>query len=299
MQRFDISGLNIVNRSKPPESGRERPARGLLLDTCLRRLVVQLGRPAGVAGTQHYLGIHAYRFLLEVTTGLRSKVPGETNVFGQFKAALAEFKLHGERGEVAALTPLMERVVADTRAIRRDHLHDIGGASYGRLVRKLIRPEHEDRILFVGAGNLAQSMLPFFRNYRLGLWNRRSLSSDGVDVAPETRLFEQGQLHDAATWATHLILTTPPDPRNDGLWNNAMSARNARTIVHLGHRRGVDARWPGAFRYFDLDDVFALRETLDDVRSLKLERARAACRDAAVSLHITFNEKISALAASA
>lgn len=275
-----ISDLHVVNWAKESGTDGPWPERGLRLDTCLRRLCVHLGGTQRFRGAEHYHGIDAYQFLLEVTTGLRSKVPGETNVFGQFRAALDEFRRNGHGEYVTELAPVMQRVIEDTRTIRRDHLHDIGGASYGRLVRKLIQPAANDRILFVGAGNLAQSMLPFFGNFTVGLWNRRRPARN-VSVA---RLFGADERDAAARWARHVILTTPPDPRHDRVWQRALAGPDLCTTLHLGHRRARHEPWPVAQRFFDLDDVFELRARLNDFSSLQLERARAACRSAAVSL---------------
>ncbi len=234
--------------------------------------------------TERESGPDAYRLLLEITTGLRSAVPGETNVFGQFKDAWAASRSRRQPAQVARLAPLMHRLINDTKTIRTEYLHGIGGASYGSLVRRLVTPRPEDRILFVGAGNLAQSMLPFFKLFDVGLWNRSA-----IDRPPEnvTHYFRPEQGHHAARWANHVILTTPPDPTNDGLWCEWIGA-SVRTVVHLGYRSNRDPV-TGAFpvtrktriRTYTLDDVFALRQTQAERRSTQLAHARAACRDRA------------------
>jgi hypothetical protein len=274
---------------------------GLFIDTCLRQVYVDLrpttrladlpssGRHAPPERTS---GIDAYQLLLEITTGLRSAVPGETNVFGQFKNAWLAFRSCGKRPEVARLAPFMHRLINDTKAIRTKHLHGIGGASYGSLVRKLVAPRPEDRILFVGAGNLAQSMLPLFRNFDVGLWNRSPLCSPPESVST---LFRPEHGRHAARWADHLILTTPPDSVNDGRWHEwiaaAMFDAPVKTIVHLGYR---DASNGGAGRMalsrnpptrtYDLEDVLALQRVQNDRRSTRLAHARAACRERAEQL---------------
>lgn len=276
----DIDDLRVINWRR--ESAVDGPGvlRGLILDTCLRRLLVQRGDIARYCGAEHYEGIDAYRYLLEVTTGLRSKVPGETNVFGQFKSAVVSFENSGRHTDVAELRPVLRRVIDDTRRIRREQLRGIGGASYGRLVRRLIRPAPGERILFVGAGNLAESMLPFFRQFTVGLWNR--------SASPLTKkvalAFSYEQLEQAAAWAHHAILTTPPDADNDELWRQALDGRKLCTTVHLGHRRDQHPPWVVARRHFNLDHVFELRAKLADCRSLQIERARVACHDAALTL---------------
>ncbi len=275
--RCDIESLQVFNWNKGGDGDARWPARGLVLDTCLRRLVVQQGAAGRLRGAEHYRGENAYRYLLEVTTGLRSQVPGETNVFGQFKSATASFRRCADRDEAAGLLPILLQVERDTRVIRRKHLTGVGGASYGRLVRRLIRPAPHDRILVVGAGNLAQSLLPFFSRYRVGLWNR---SRPRIEQK-ELRLFAADAQRVAARWATHVILTTPPDDGNDTAWRNVLADSEIRSTVHLGYRRHRHSAWTRSGRFYDLDDVFELRASLEQSTSLQLARAREACRRAA------------------
>lgn len=256
--------------------------RGLLLDTCQRRVFATLDAPAGLAATapEAFAGIAAYRFLLEVAAGLRSAVPGETNVFGQFRRAWEASRRTADPDVMESLGPLIARVIRDTRAVREAHLRDIGGASYGGLVRKLLRPAEDEHVLIVGAGDLARSLLPFFRGHAVGVWNRRT---PGPEFTAAARIFAPGDGPAAAAWAHHIVLTTPADAGNDGRWHDWLAAceGTARSLVHLGRRRAQPWTWPVHLVARDLDDVFELRRSQDSIRSLQVERARAACRELA------------------
>jgi hypothetical protein len=250
-----------------------------VLDTCLRRCVVTLGEHPALAAPQCFAGRHAYQFLLEVATGLRSAIPGETNVFGQLRRAALDPVAR------AAMTPdlalLIERLIADTRAIRAEHLDGIGGASYGTLVRRLLRPAPGTAVLLIGAGNLARSLLPFLRHCRLGICSR---SPPGADFAPADRRFAASEAATAAAWAAQVILTTPADDAHDRRWSACLDDGKPRPLVHLGRRRHEPVSWPGNVRAYDLDDVFDLRRTQDNIRSLQIERARQACHERALRL---------------
>lgn len=268
-----------------------RQATILVVETCLRRLAVTLHpesrqQLADHAPPETYQGIRAYRFLLEVATGLKSAVPGETNVFGQVRRAWEEHRRHA--GPLSGLDALLARLVSDTRAIRREHLQNIGGASYGALVRKLLRPAEGDRVLLVGAGELARSMLPFFGTCRVGLWSRRppDAALGNVEI-----LFGADDASDAARWAQHVVLTTPGDAVNDQRWIHSLDDGLPRRMVHLGQRRGAGAGWPASLRLYDLDDVFDLRRSQENVRHLQIERARCACRERARQLAATIGPR--------
>jgi hypothetical protein len=270
----------------------------LFLDTCLRQLTISVG-PTGQSkvdwpgrailcnitdsrrGPEVYDGENAYRFLLEVTTGLRSAVPGETNIFGQFKRAWQLFKDSEEPARVAGFAPVMHRLFNDTKSIRNACLEGIGGSSYGSLARKLIRPLPDDRILIVGAGELARSILPMFRSFEVGLWNHRPTENTGQ---PGDLWFAPEDGRSAAGWADHVILTTPPNEANDLNWQQWIAATDLRCVVHLGHRRSpnsADAFRPGNAITYDLDDLFALRRRQADFRSARLDRAKIECRQSA------------------
>ena len=294
----DIHDLRVVHWPKSPERGTlpDVPPGSFVIDTCIRRLCVYMARPDrmsvwppgiqqgdGHAGPELRSGLDAYRFLLEFTTGLRSAIPGETNVFGQFKKAWLNFR---RMRQDAPFEPIMKQLIEDTKLVRQDYLEGIGGSSYGSLVRKLIAPNPSDRILFVGAGALARSMLPLFSNHDLGIWNRRKIDAP---TGPIERVFLPHQGKQAAIWADHVILTTPFDYHNDAKWRDWLAAARTHTVVHLGHRGSENTAqeglaWGNATACFDLDDVFALRREKADLRSAHLKLARLACRQHAAKL---------------
>jgi hypothetical protein len=266
-------------------AGLPAPAVGrtFVMDTCLRRLVMTTDSVASrslaaLEPPQVFTGTAAYRFLIEVTTGLGSAVPGETNVFGQFKRAWEAHRSGADAASTNSLAAVVARAIQDTRAIRERHLQGIGGASYGTLARRLLQPREGERVLFVGAGELARSMLPFFRAFEVGVWNRRQ---PGTAFAAAPRWFAPADGPLAAAWAHHVVITTPADPQNDDCWARWLEASPVQTILHLGHRRGDARPGPAHAVSYDLDDLFELRRSQDNIRSLQLQRARLACHEAA------------------
>jgi len=257
--------------------------RVLWLDTCMRQLALGLApRPVGLraagSGASLLAGADAYRFALEVTTGLRSAVPGETNVFGQFKKAWLACEAVGPAAEIARLRPFVTALLQDTKAVRRGCLHGCGGHSYGSLVRRLLAPAPDDRVLFVGTGDLARSMLPLFARYRTAIWNRHRPSP--VPRGTE-HVFAPDEQAAAAAWAELVVITTPPDETHDAAWLRLLGAASARAVVHLGRRRAQAWPRPGKARYYDLDDVFALAAEQARARQTALRDARLACADLA------------------
>jgi hypothetical protein len=263
-----------------PVSTPARAKKGLVVDTCLRRLLLRahaaetafIGEPT----PERRRGREAYNFLLEVITGLRSQVPGETNVQGQFRRAWQDYCLRATTAQIAALAPVVETLLRDAAAIHRDHLQGIGGASYGSLLRKLLRPARGERLLFVGDGELAQSLLPYFERQQTAGWNYRLHARPTITF---TQRFAPAEFSLAADWADHVVMTTPADPANDRLWQQQLDGNLLSTFTHLGRRRQQALKLSGATPCYDLDHLFELRARQANVRSLQIEHARVACRE--------------------
>lgn len=292
MNDIDLSLFTVIHYPKSPagqgmnpRAVRKLEKRGLFVDTCLRQLAI-LNRKYALDGIDFEPGAtltagnHAYAFLLQTITGLNSAVPGETNVQGQFRRAWEKCRVDAEPALFASLSGIIHKAFNHSREIRRNYLQGIGGQSYGSLARKLIAPDEGSRILFVGTGDLARSMLPLFGNYALAAWNHRATRTTLGDV----RVFRPNEAAKAAAWASHIVMTTPADDAHDAFWaglSAGLSTNRIEAIVHLGRRRaerGCWEHWSQGKRYYDLDDVFALRESQSVLRALNILRARKACQ---------------------
>ena len=257
-------------------------ARVFRLSTCQREIDVHFTAPAELpddAGLELHRGVEGYCVLLEIATGLRSAIPGETNVFGQLRAAWREHlqrfpdDAHSDFGE------LIDALFADTRAIRTRFLQDIGGNSYGTLARKLLRQAPGKRVLIVGNGELARSVAPMLTGYELAILNRSRPSA-----APECvrRVFDAAEAEAAVDWADHVLLCVPRHPELDARWLALLGSRPALRVIHLGCRRADAGRWAELRGLLTLDDLFDLRLAQEDRRARQLELARAACRTRAL-----------------
>jgi hypothetical protein len=285
----DITQLLVAHRRRDAAGrGMDRfteerlRAQSFVLDTCLRQVAVINGSYANSCAEiddpqiDWYRGSDAYSFLLQTATGLNSSIPGEPNVLGQFRHGWQQWRNNAGAEDVRRLHTMMHQLFTDSRGIRREYLQGIGGSSYGTLVRKLLNPTSDARVLFIGTGKLARSMLSLFRSCEIALWNHQP---PGFALADEINVYAPEEAAAAAAWATHTVLTTPPDRLNDRRWAGLLGDAT-QGVVHLGRRSadpGIWSQWSGAGSYFCLDDVFELRNRQSSVRSLQIRRARNAC----------------------
>lgn len=255
---------------------------GWHIETCQRHLRVARTADRATAANpalERYTGEAAYRFLLEVATGLRSAIPGETNVFGQLRSAWRAFEQ--QRGAAAAgLAPVVAALFDDTAAVRREHLQGIGGNSYGTLARMLLRPARGERVLLVGTGALAQSIAPAFGTFALGVWGRTAPQAPPLAGA---RWFAAADAATALQWAQLAIFCIPAATEHDGRWIGLLRDAGPARVAHLGLRRADCGAWAAVPSLRTLDDLFDLQAAQDELRRHRLARARAACAERAGS----------------
>ncbi len=105
-----------------------------------------------------YHGYSAYQLLLEITSGIKSRLLGETEVFSQFKETFKNANLPKTAfGEY--LQKLRDELIEDTRKIRSKHLVGLGDQSYGGLARRFLGDSQ--KITLLGTGQLAEQILPY------------------------------------------------------------------------------------------------------------------------------------------
>ncbi|MGI9290734.1 MAG: hypothetical protein ACR2QG_05600 [Gammaproteobacteria bacterium] len=286
MKQQLADNLFIIHRHKDAEGqGMSEQSvtalsKGLLVDTCLRQLWINPAPKAELPKINDASYIHgskAYGFLLQTICGLNSSVPGETNITGQFKCAWKRWRSNTANSEY--IDALMNELLEDSKLIRLQHLNGTGGASYGSLVRKLIQPLDHSKLLFVGAGKFATSMMPFFSRQQVALWNHRL--HPGLEAKQhKLNIFAPDEFKAAAEWAESLILTTPASQQtNERRWQILTTEYEIKNLVHLGLRRADPGSWEkvSGTTVFYLDDVFDLRSELADIRDAGISAAKRAC----------------------
>ena len=248
---------------------------------------------------ESFAGTNGYLFLLKIATGLESQIVGETDIFGQVKEAW--FKADSAPAEMRTeLGPWMQRLFEDTKEIRAQHLQNIGGASYGSLVRKIIQGKQTPNsglrradsnptgsVLLVGAGQIARSVAPYLTDYELLVWNRskENLELLKKELGPEAtiRVIETAEEKQQA-WksASHVVVCVPVDSERDNqrlrLWNEN---ENRGTVIHLGGYTEQCGEWGSHAEFHALDHVFALQKAQGEIRSVQIARARRACEERA------------------
>jgi hypothetical protein len=226
---------------------------------------------APVAGEnfKRYTGEAAYRLMLEISTGLRSELVGETNVFGQIKRAWQT----QQHGAATDHRHWVQQWFSDTKVIRSAHLQGVGGDCYASLCRRLLNLEPEGRLFIVGGGELAASMLVRFRRHHCTLFVR---SSPRFEIPNDVALEHLPALQDSIADRDGIIFCIPPSPD----WERGLLetlSTHPSPLIHLGYRDNQRAPLDCLPHWHTLDALFALKRQQANVRSLKLAAAKRAC----------------------
>ncbi len=266
-----------------------------LINTCLRKIWItfdncsELDEARKTQPIDKMIGGDAYEFLLRIACGLESEIIGETDIFGQFKSAWSEFKKQNAN-DVESLQTWIQKLFEDTKEIRTQFVQNIGGSNYGSLVRKMIKERsaqigRSKPILLVGAGQLAQSILPYLKENEVWVWNRSLENAIALkEIHPGIKILDTKD-KEIFGWknAAHIIVCIPSDETADtNRLNWINSSHEPRSVIHLGALKKDLPQWTNLDGFFALDDIFKLQQDFTNTRLAQIERAKKACVERAI-----------------
>ncbi len=294
-----LADLIVLNRRTPDRTPTSLLPEPLVLGTCLRevRIAIQSAREqpsagtADAAGFERYTGVEAYGFLLQLACGLESEIAGETEILGQIKQAWRDHEI-AQPEAAKELRPWIQRLLQDTKEIRSEYVVSLGSATYGSLVRRLLGGTLTGPTLLIGAGQLAETVLPFLDTGEVLVWNRSRARSEvmlsrqrAAQVQGRVQLLASTAEAEDAAWrrAQDVVICIPADFKRDAqrvqLWHHHGSATGR--VLHLGINATEGTAWAGVPRLATLRELFGLRDTQATQRDAQLARARRACANKA------------------
>ncbi len=293
---MSLAHLIVLNRSgSGAASATPEPlADACIIATCLREVRVASlpvsSQPSSAqchaAGFERYTGWEAYRFLLQLACGLESEIAGETEIFGQIKDGWQRYEA-ARPGEAAALRPWMQRLLQDTKEIRSEYVVGLGSATYGSLVRRLLGADVGGSTLLLGAGQLAEAVLPYLDGEVI-IANRHR--ARGEELIAKQRAGAIGRMRAAggaaceeelAAWRSvrNVVICIPADAGHDAARVAAWRSRSmpGGKVLHLGIHDPAGSAWEHIAGLCTLRELFGLRDAQAAQREALLARARRAC----------------------
>ena len=294
-----LANLIVLNRNSSGNSSTALLPHACVIGTCLRDVRIAMIDPedqplaaqANAAGYDLHAGAAAYRFLLQLACGLESEIAGETEILGQVKQAWRDCEAGG--GDMPRLLrPWMQRLLQDAKEIRSEYVVGLGSATYGSLVRRLLGGTLKGPTLLLGAGQLAETILPFLDTGDVLVWNRSHARAEEMHARQreaQTRgrvhLLESTAAAEEQAWrqAQDVILCIPADAERDAArvsWWQSRAGHEGR-VLHLGIHSTDGTPWAGIGSVSTLRELFGLRDMQATQREAMLARARKACADKA------------------
>lgn len=225
---------------------------------------------------EKYDGLEAYRFLLEVACGLHSKIQGESEIFGQLKQAWKKY--HAEQPETSReLHQLMQNLFADTKRIRTNYLHGIGGQSYAGAIQKLLHLRKDQHLLILGAGQFGTMLANKLQGkvHTLTIMNRN----------PHPLVTQHGweALEENIAAATHVLVALPAgkDTELDARIQAAWKQKKHGKLLHLAQMTCYGEAWEKLPHFLTLADVMALQQDQNKARPHAIANAFTAAHLAA------------------
>src|SRR5690606_35521963 len=135
-----------------------------ILKTCQRTVIVSLEAHSDLLNNCTHVnqGTEAYRYLLEVICGLKSKLVGENEIVGQFKDAYKAYLQNGNRDN--RLISILEKLFKDAKEIRSQYLVGLCQKTYSSIARKhIVGKQNAKQVLILGSGSLAEDLINQFK----------------------------------------------------------------------------------------------------------------------------------------
>jgi glutamyl-tRNAGlu reductase-like protein len=294
-----LADLTVLNRNASGDTSTTLLPDACVVGTCLREVRIGMHPPddqpmaaeANAAGYELYAGAEAYRFLLQLACGLQSEIAGETEILGQVKQAWRDSETAGGE-QTRVLRPWMQRLLQDTKEIRSEYVVGLGSATYGSLVRRLLGGTSQGPTLLLGAGQLAETILPFLDSGEVLVWNRSHARAEEMlarqrapQVQGRVQLLDSTAAAEESAWqrARDVVICIPADAARDAtraqLWRHHHAADGH--LLHLGIDNAAGTVWSQIDGLATLRDLFGLRDSQATQRAALLARARKACSNKA------------------
>ncbi|RHX84072.1 glutamyl-tRNA reductase [Leptospira stimsonii] len=178
--------------------------------TCMRTIWIADSRihggPSFLPSTlEVYSGYEGYRFLLEVISGLHSRLLGETEVLAQFRDKFKNSSLPSSAfGEY--LARLRDSLIQDSRTIRSRYLQNIGEQSYGGLANKYLKDASQ--VTLLGTGQLSEKILPWMKSRNVTLVGRNKARLEELSAMFEV---DSKLLNDWKPDSSAIVVAAPLD----------------------------------------------------------------------------------------
>ncbi|TGK01734.1 glutamyl-tRNA reductase [Leptospira langatensis] len=237
--------------------------------TCMRTVLVSDSRihlsPSELPKNwESKTGYEAYRLLLEIISGLKSKLFGETEVLAQFRQRFQELpdEAFGEY-----LAKLRDNLIEDCRTLRSGYLQNLGEQSYGGLADKYLseakNPPKE--VVLFGTGQLAEKLLPWLS----GSGKKTKIVGRNPNRLDYLASISNSSSHLMEDWSPNGEAWVIAAPMDFSPWMDKLAPGN---LILDFREEPLESSWPSDVIYISFADMLSsLKETEERTKKVKEE----------------------------
>jgi glutamyl-tRNA reductase len=293
-----ITQLKLINLTTDAQLDIPENGDFFTLRTCQRFLVLSLnalplpGRqfPSGqeekvfLPEIEHYNGPQAYQFLLEVICGLRSQLPAENEISGQFRQAFSDFSKRLHRN--TDLLFILEKMLKDSKEIRHKYLRNIGQQSYAGITRHILNKKAKRQgILLLGSGEMASDLIKLLKKkfqIHISARNQEKTNDLCQEYAliqiPWNNLSAYGQFP-AIVNTIGAADTTLLGPDFFAAW--MQGTMTCKIFIDLGSPSVIQTPYQKEDGVYRLEDILQEGAILNQEKESQIAQAKAAIREVA------------------
>lgn len=290
--------LTVLNL-KPGVVCENLPPQSIIIHTCQRTIVAGFTSHLKHDPYQEiYFGASAYKFLLEVICGLKSKILAEYEIVSQFKSAYHQYLAQSPIDKNGNLIKVVEKLFKDSKEIRTKYLLGISHESYAGITKKIIKSNFKSsdqipQITILGSGKLAEDIIKnCSKSYRIHLIARNKDRLQNLKELYNVECTELGAIQDI-TKHPCLINTIGAQEvlfNDANFFNNWKSIHTQRFFLDLGSPSTIDTQLNMNHSVMLLSDFFKFSEIIGQEKKQKVELAQIAIEAIVKKRDLLFNK---------
>ena len=296
---MSLENLTVLNL-QPNAAILEEYQNSIIIKTCQRTIVASLsnGRMNQHKSNMLY-GADAYKFLLEVICGLKSKIIAEYEIVSQFKVSYHQYLAQPSSKKDGSLIKIIEKLFKDSKEIRTNYLLGISHESYAGITRKILIQDHfnqtstESKITLIGSGKLAEDIIKnSMKKFQINVIARNSHRLEELKLNYGINPIA---LTDNASIAIHscLINTIGGESvlfNDENLFDEWTGLHPNRIFIDLGSPSCIKSRYVKVDGLYLLNNFFEAAQNISLEKKQKIELARIAIDALVIKREMIFNK---------
>lgn len=282
---MSLENLTVVNL-QPNVALMEEYKNSIIISTCQRTIVVGFFKSKNeLQKTNTFHGTEAYKFLLEVICGLKSKIIAEYEIVSQFKSSYHQYLAQPADKKDGSLIKIIEKLFKDSKEIRTHYLLGISYESYAGITKKILiqnyfnQPSLNNSITILGSGKLAEDIIKnCIKKFKINVIARNIPRLEELKLNYGINPIVLNDITSIATYAC-LVNTIGSDSvlfNNENVFNEWTKIHTNRIFIDLGSPSSIRSTGSKAEGIYLLNNFFEAAQNISLEKKQKIELAKIA-----------------------